>query len=798
MILGSLRETLPRSRLDGGCSLGLNEADTCRIHVTPAILRAGWNTREQVVEQYGITDGRIVILGDRARRRRRKIADYLLRYTADLPLGIVEAKAEDLAASGGLSQAIEYAEMLGLRFAYATNGHRIIERDLRTGIQRELDEYPAPSELWERWASAEGIDPLTTKVLRQPGYADPHRPERYYQTLAVNRAVQALAAGQEKVLLTLATGTGKSAIAFQLCWRLWNAGWTRDGRGGRPRILYLADRNILLDQPRLGVFAPFGSAMIRIGNEVSTSRELYFASYQQIAEDETKRGLYRDWPANFFDLVVVDECHRGSAAADGRWREILEYFTSAAKVGMTATPLRDESRDTYAYFGDPLMTYSLAQGIEDGFLAPYRVRRVVTDVDAAGWRPEPGQTDRHGNVIPDKEYDTRSFDRSLVLTERTNEMARYLVAYLRQTSTEHKTLVFCVDQQHALAMRDAIAAQVPDLLAQRPNWVARVTSDEGDIGRGALDAFQDVDSDSPVVLTTSEMLTTGVDAPTVRNVVIARWVNAMATFKQIVGRGTRLRTDYGKWFFSIIDFTGAATSKFADPLFDGDPISAITDDLNNAPIADPAIDPGRSEVDGDTVGTSPIRQGRYLVDDVEVRVLADIVYELGPDGRKLSTRSITDYAANQVRTLFRNPAELRARWIQPSERDLVLQELADRGLTTEDLVRVTGHDDADPLDILCHLAFDSPLVPRSQRVSQVREDAAFLARFQPEARLILEAVLDKYAAYGPGELRLPDVLDTPPISDMGTVVELARRFGGALELRAALDELQQHLYDETG
>jgi type I restriction enzyme R subunit len=778
--------------------VGLGEADTCRLHVTPAILSAGWNSREQVAEQYGITDGRVVIVGDRGRRRRRKIADYLLRYTADLPLAVVEAKAEDLPAGEGLGQAIEYAVMLGLRFAYATNGHVIIERDLHTGVQREIDNYPSPAELWERWASENEVDAGVMRVLRQPSYADSRRPERYYQTLAVNRTVKALASGQDRMLLNLATGTGKSMIAFQICWRLWNVGWTRDGRGSRPKILYLADRNILLDQPRLGVFAPFGDAMTRVGSEITTSRDLYFASYQQIAEDEASPGLYKDWPADFFDLIVVDECHRGSAASDSRWREILEYFTGAAKVGMTATPLREETRNTYAYFGTPLIEYSLARGIDDGFLAPYRVRRVVTDVDAAGWRPVPGQLDRVGNVIPDRQYDTRNFDRSLVLTQRTKQMARYLVEYLRQTGVDNKTLVFCVDQPHALAMRDAIAELVPDLLAQRPNWVARVTSDEGDIGRGALDTFQDVDSDEPVVLTTSEMLTTGVDAPTVRNVVLARWVNSLGTFKQIIGRGTRLRTDYGKWYFSIVDFTGTATAQFADPDFDGDPISEIVDHLTDEP---PIIDPddvGEPFTDAETDDGDGPTNARFYVDDAEVRIVADIVYELGPDGRRLTTTSITEYAADQVRTLYRSPSELRARWTQPAERDLILEQLADRGLTPDDLVRFTGHDEADPLDILCNLAFDTPLVPRAARARHVREEAEFLARFQPEARAILEVVLDKYAAYGPTELRLPDVLDTPPLSDMGTVVELAQRFGGPLALRTALADLQEHLYEETG
>ncbi|MDE3076947.1 MAG: DEAD/DEAH box helicase family protein, partial [Chloroflexota bacterium] len=632
-------------------------------------------------------------------------------------------------------------------------------------------------------------------ILLTPSYEDVDRRLRYYQVLAVNRAIERLACGEDKVLLTLATGTGKSVIAFQVCWRLWKGRWNRRGvPNRRPRMLYLADRGVLIDQPMLQHFAPFGEAMKRVDRNTTLGREMYFATYQQIAEDERRPGLYREYPQDFFDLVVVDECHRGSARDESTWREILDWFTGAAKLGMTATPFRQETRNTYEYFGDPVIEYSLAQGIDDGFLAPYRVRRVVTDVDATGWRPERGQLDRHGEPIPDEVYSTTDFERSVSLTQRTAVMARWLTDYLQSTSPLDKTIVFCVDQEHAQQMRDTLARLNPEMVRQYPDWVCRVTADEGAVGRTHLDNFQDVDRSSPAVLTTSEMLATGVDAPTTMNVVLCRVVASMAEFKQIIGRGTRLRTDYGKWYFTIVDFTGTATQKFADPAFDGDPIEETDETI--AQPSQPERVGAQTPLAEDGVLGNPYR--KFYVDGVEVQVVADLAYELDAEGRRLRTVKYSEYAGERVRTICRSDEDLRSRWADPRVRSELVDELEARGVDLAYLAEQSGDDNVDAFDLLCCVAFSAPLRSRRERAQAVRREAAgqedFWNRFSPEAQEVLRALLDRYEQHGVLEIQLPQVLDLPPLSDMGSVIELSDRFGSATKMQSAVRELQQRLY----
>ena len=507
--------------------------------------------------------------------------DFLLRYTRDFPLAVVEAKANYKAAADGVQQAKTYAEMLGLKFAYATNGHEIIEFDYSTGLERSVPGYPAPAELWARYRQAKGIsDPAQAERLLTPFNHAVGKGERYYQQIAINRAVEGALKGDRRMLLTMATGTGKTAVAFQICWKLWSARWNRTGEYRRPRILYLADRNILVDQPKDGIFAAFGDARHKIeGGQVVKSREMYFAIYQALAEDERRQGLFRSYSPDFFDLIIVDECHRGSARDESSWRAILEYFEPAYQLGMTATPLRDDNRDTYRYFGNPIFEYSLRQGIDDGFLAPYRVHRVITEWDAAGWRPSKDEFDRYGRPIPDDEYETKDFEKVVALRARTEAIARHLTEFLKKSDRFAKTIVFCVDQEHASEMRLALNNLNSDLVAQYPDYVCRVTADEGDIGRGHLSRFQDVDTKVPTILTTSQLLTTGVDAPTCKNVVLARVIGSMSEFKQIIGRGTRVRDDYGKLWFNILDYTGSATRLFADPAFDGDPARITEEEI---------------------------------------------------------------------------------------------------------------------------------------------------------------------------------------------------------------------------
>ncbi|MBU2693087.1 MAG: DEAD/DEAH box helicase family protein, partial [Candidatus Eisenbacteria bacterium] len=551
----------------------LNEADTCRRYIVPKLQAVGWDDEpHRINEQVTFTDGRIIVSGRQGRRRPGKRADYILRYRPDMPIAVVEAKPSYVTPGQGLQQAKDYAEILGLKFAYATNGQGIVEFDYTTGLERGIESFPTPDELWTRLINSEALGPQLAERLLAPAYHLSGKSPRYYQEIAINRTVQAVLLGRRRILLTMATGTGKTVVAFQICWKLWSSRWNRTGDYRRPRILYLADRNVLVDDPMAKIFTPFGDARWKIeGGVANKGREMYFAIYQAIACDERRPGLYREYASDFFDLIIVDECHRGSAKDDSNWRAILEYFEPAFQVGMTATPRRQDNADTYRYFGDPIYQYSLRQGIDDGFLAPYRVHRVITTWDAAGWRPTQGELDRYGREIPDEEYRTNDFERVVSLKARTEAVARHLTEFLNKTGRFDKTIVFCVDQEHADEMRRVLNNLNSDLTRQHSDYVCRVTSDEGGIGRGHLSNFQDVERRTPVILTTSQMLTTGIDAPTVQNVVLVRVINSMTDFKQIIGRGTRVRDDYGKFFFSILDYTGSATRMFADPDFDGDP-----------------------------------------------------------------------------------------------------------------------------------------------------------------------------------------------------------------------------------
>lgn len=786
----------------------MNEADTCRTYVVPRLQAAGWDSApHSITEQRSFTDGRIVVAGSKTARRRQKRADYLLRYTRDIPIAVVEAKADYQAPGQGLGQAKDYAEILGLKFAYSTNGHGIVEFDFLAGTETNLDAFPSPAELWQRLRSAEGITSEQEQKLLAPGYHTPGRQLRYYQEVAVNRTVQAVLQGKRRLLLTMATGTGKTETAFQICWRLWNTRWNRDGRPGRPRILYLADRNILIDDPKDKTFAAFGDARAKIeGGNAVKSREMYFAIYQALAGGEGRPPLYREYPRDFFDLVIVDECHRGSARDDSSWREILEYFEPAYQLGMTATPLRDESRDTYRYFGGaPLYTYSLRDGIEDGFLAPYRVHRAFTPWDAAGWRPSKGEVDRFGREIPDEEYQTKDFERVIALRARTEAVARHLTAHLKKTDRFAKTIVFCVDQEHALEMRQALVNLNADLVKDHPDYVCRVTADEGDIGRGHLSNFQDLERRTPVILTTSQLLTTGVDAPTVKNIVLVRVINSMTEFKQIIGRGTRVRDDYGKLYFTILDYTGSATRLFADPEFDGDPARVTTEEIDDEGETVPGS--GEEEVPEEPIDDGG-EEGGIIVDEEEpqrrklyfdgdyVEVVGEVVYDLDADGKKLSVVKLTDYAGQKVRTLFPLAADLRRRWSDPEQRSEIIEMLSERGIDFDTLATSANQPDADPFDLLCHLAYNAPLRTRRERAEMLRRDRAdFFDQYGPEARAILGELLDKYAEHGTAQFVIPDVLKVPPISERGNVIEIARLFGGGEALRQAVHQLQTLLYE---
>ncbi len=841
----------------------MNEADTCRKFVVPLLQAAGWdNDPHSIAEQRYFTRGRIVVRGNQAERRKPKRADYLLRYTRDFTIAVVEAKPDYKKAADGLQQAKEYAQILGLRFAYATNGEEILEFDFSTGLEKTIFTFPSPQDLWARLRASENLsDESSAAKLLAPINLTTGKEPHYYQQIAINRAVQSILQGKRRVLLTMATGTGKTVVAFHICWKLWSSRWTRpadplsssggEGKGEeaafrKPRILYLADRNFLVDDPKDKIFAPFGDARWKIeGGAVTHGREMYFSTYQAIAKDANRPGLYKEFARDFFDLVIVDECHRGSAQEGSNWREILEYFQPAYQLGMTATPLRAENRDTYLYFGNPIYTYSLRQGIDDGFLAPYRVHRIVTQWDAAGWRPSKADLDRYGRAIPDEEYRTADFERVVALRARTQAIAKHLTDFLKKTDRFAKTIVFCVDQEHASEMRTALNNLNADLVGGQspsppleeragerrpstvphhstsppihsagpfPNYVCRVTADEGDIGRGHMQKFQDVETDprSPFILTTSQLLTTGLDAPTCRNVVLVRLVNSMVEFKQIIGRGTRVREEYGKLWFNILDYTGSATRNFADPAFDGDPAFATQEEIDEhgrtkqtevitpeEPEAPEAREGnlGEGSLSASIGERAGVRCRKYYFDGGQVQVDTHLVYELDADGKQLRVVKLTDYAAEKVRTLCSGPEDLRSRWADSGQRADIIQQLAERGIDFQQVALQSGKADADPFDLLCHLAFNAPIHTRRERADRVKkQEKAFFNYYAPEARQILNDLLEKYAMDGELQFTLPDVLKVAPIWRHGNVAEIVHKFGGADELRNAVNRLQELLY----
>ncbi len=771
-----------------------NEADTCRKYVLPKLYTAGW-TDDQINEQRTFTDGRIVVIGNKTSRRPQKRSDYLLRYRPNLLIAVVEAKASYKEPGDGLQKAKEYAEILDLKFAYSTNGFGIVEHDYLTGRERDLETFPTPDELWNRLKTSLGVsEPGIERRILTPYYPVTGKPPRYYQEIAINRVIQAILQGRKRVLLNMATGTGKTDVAFHICWKLWDTKWNRIGEPRRPRILYLADRSILVDDPKDKIFAPFGDARWKIEEEAIKSREMYFATYQAIAKDERRPGLYREYNPDFFDLIIVDECHRGSAKDESNWREILEYFTTAYQVGMTATPLREENRDTYRYFGDPVYTYSLRQGIEDGFLAPYKVHRIISTVDAAGWRPLKGEMDRYGRPIPDEEYTTQDFERVVALKTRTEAIAKSISDFLHRTDPLAKTIVFCVDQEHAENMRKAINNHCAELVKNDPDYVVRVVSDEGDVGRGHLGRFQEPERKTPVVVTTSKLLTTGVDIPTCKNIAIVRVINSMTEFKQIIGRGTRVRDDYGKLYFSILDYTGSATRLFADPDFDGDPVE-VTEGPIDTPIPPPT--PPSPKPPTPEPPEPPLR--KLYVDGGMVNIATHLVYELDTNGKQLRVVQYTDYAAKTIRNMYTSAAELRSCWSSAEERATVISALEERGINFEQLAENTKQFDVDPFDLLCHVAYSAPLRTRRERAERLRKGRVnFWEYFAPEVRQILNEILDKYIEHGTAQFEVPAILNVPPISAHGNVMEIAQKFGGPEQLRSALEKMQNLLYEEMG
>lgn len=783
-----------------------SEADTCRKDVLPKIYLSEW-TDEQILEQRTFTDGKIVVLGRKAKRKKAKRFDYLLRYSQNFPIAIIEAKVKYKLAADGIQQAKEYAKTLGVKFAYSTNGSDILEFDFLTGVEKLVSQYPTPTELWTRLNLFEPIKKETQEIFLKPFYTIAGKEIRYYQRIAINTAVKAILEGRKRALLTLATGTGKTTVAFQIIYKLWNNRWNNKGEYRRPKILFIADRSILVTDPHAKDFAMFGDARCLVPDEgLPSSRDVYFSTYQSLAEDENRVGAFRKLPRDFFDLVVIDECHRGSSTDDSNWRLILDYFNTSVQLGLTATPLREDNRNTYQYFKNPIYTYSLKQGIEDGFLAPYIVHRIVTEPDAIGWRPQLGQVDDNGVLIPDGLYTTTDFECSLSYLPRTKAVVKHLHDFMLKNGRFDKTIVFCVNQSHADDFRREFSNLNKDLVVQYPDYVVRIVSDEKEIGKGHLGKFMDIDEPIPVVVTTSRLLSTGVDVQTCKNIVLFRMVNSMTEFKQIIGRGTRVREDKEKLFFTILDYTGSATRNFADPDFDGEPPliteEEIDEDGNTIPGTEKDFQrpPSLDEYDEDEKPKPPPTGGGgrtvYRISEGEVRIAAESVQILGADG-KLRTIQFTQYAKEQITILFPSANELRSRWSNSKERKEIIEQLETNGISIEQLMDITKQTEADPFDLLCYVAYNLKPKTRKERSDLLKKNKTdFFSIYSEKAQQVLILILEKYVDFGLNQIR-PDIISTEPITREGNEIEIVNAFGGIDKYKQAIEQLQTLLYVEA-
>lgn len=743
----------------------------------------------------------------------------MLSYKKNLPIAIIEAKDNNHSLGDGMQQALAYSDALDAPFVFSSNGDGFLFHD-RTGLfgQTEtplsLEDFPAPETLWNLYCQYKGIGQTARQTVEQPYYDDGSgRTPRYYQTVAINRTVEAVAKGQNRVLLVMATGTGKTFTAFQIIWRLWKA-------KQKKRILFLADRNILVDQTKNNDFKPFGQAMTKVTNRtVDKSYEIYLSLYQAVTGSEEEQNIYKQFSPDFFDLIVIDECHRGSASEDSAWRFILSYFSSATHIGMTATPKETKDVSNIDYFGDPVYTYSLKQGIEDGFLAPYKVVRVDLDRDLQGWRPDKGQTDKHGELIEDRIYNQKDFDRNLILEKRTEVVAAKVTEFLENSDPFQKTIIFCEDIDHAERMRQAIVNLNPKRVRESRKYVMRITGDELE-GKAELDNFINPEERYPVIATTSKLMTTGVDAQTCKLIVLDQRIQSMTEFKQIIGRGTRINDDYNKHWFTILDFK-KATELFADPKFDGDPVKvyqpkgddpinpddelgdSTPDELEEECLEEPAeyeVEPhDQWETDDPGWDTDGSGEGggrtRYVVGDVEVTVMAERVQYLGADG-KLITESLKDYTRKKVKEQFASLDDFLRRWNEADRKQAIIDELAENGIFWEDLIKEVSKNlgaEPDPFDVICHIVFDQPPLSRKERAENVRRNNYF-SQHEGASRQVLDALLDKYTDSGIEAIEDVKVLTLTPFSKIGSPMELVNAFGGKTDYESAVEELEVALY----
>lgn len=788
-----------------------SERDICTKFITPALVKAGWDTQLQVMEEVSFTDGKIYVRGKFTARGARKRADYILYYKPNIPIAIIEAKDNNHSVRAGIQQGLDYARILDIPCVFSSNGDGFLFHD-RTAtdgnIEEEinLDDFPNPEQLWEKYKNYKGIaTPEAEKIASQDYYFDgTNRKPRYYQQIAVNRTVEAIGGGQNRILLVMATGTGKTYTAFQIIHRLWKS-------GAKKRILFLADRNALIDQTRRGDFKHFKDKMTVVKHrQIDKSFEIYLALYQGLSGTEETANVYKQFSRDFFDLIVIDECHRGSAKDDSSWREILTYFQNATHIGLTATPKETESASNSEYFGDPVYTYSLRQGIDDGFLAPYHVLRTALNVDAEGWRPEQGKTDKDGNEIEDRIYNRRDFDKNLVIEERTDLVAKKLTEFLKGYDRFAKTIVFCVDIDHAERMRTSLARYNADLVAENYKYIMQITGDN-DEGKRELDNFINPEEKYPVIATTSELMTTGVDAQTCKVIVLDSNINSMTKFKQIIGRGTRINEEYGKLYFTILDFRNS-TDLFADPEFDGDPIriKPVTEETELGEIIDEEETHGGPIIDIETgeeiildqpkfpypepiFPESEVREPRekVYVNGVDVSVLISRELHFDQHGRPITT-SLKDHTKEIIKEQFASLDDFLKKWKNSDRKEAIIAELIDQGIQVEALYEAVDKQ-VDLFDLICHVAFDQPPMTRNERANNVKKRNYF-TKYGEQARNVLEALLDKYADQGIENMENIQILTVPPISDFGSVTEIIKVFGSREAYDKAIKELENELY----
>lgn len=790
-------------------SLSLSEEEVKLRFITPALERAGWDKHKQIRMEYSFTDGRIFTQGTGYKRGKAKKADYVLSHISNLPLAIVEAKSNTKALGAGIEQALDYAEILDIPFAYSSNGTGFLEHDRTTGRERELAlaEFPSPQELWERFKAYKELTPQKEEYITQPYYYQVgDKIPRYYQRIAINKTIEAIANGQKRILLVMATGTGKTYTAFQIIHR-----YHRQNPAGK--ILFLADRTALIDQTQRQDFKPFGDKMHKISNrQIDTAYEIYLALYQQLV-NENGNDAYLTISPDFFDLIVIDECHRGSAKDNSEWRKILDYFSSAIQIGMTATPKETEDISNSAYFGEALYTYSLKQGIEDGFLAPYKVIRIGLDKDLEGWRPEKGQTDVNGIVIEDREYNQKDYDRNIIIDDRTQIVAKRVSEFLKLTNRFHKTIVFCCDTDHAARMRYALCKENENLIKENHRYITQITSNNPE-GVALLDDFIDEESKYPVIATTSSLLSTGVDCKTCQLIVLDKPINSMTEFKQIIGRGTRVTTKYDKYAFTIMDFRNV-TRLFADPEFDGkaDVLvdMKIEKEDREAPLTPEIIEPiftnEFSEEEADTekagayafISPDPLAPGEPItykphVQGVEFKILNERVQYLDKDG-KLTTESIKDYSKRNILGEYATLDAFITAWNKEERKQAIIEELEKQGVSFDALRSLANKPNLDDFDLICHIAYDKPPLTRKERAENVRK-RGYLHKYSDTALKVIDGLLEKYMHEGLLELENLTVLSNEPFRKLGSPQKIAAYFGGREGYLQAVKELQNEIYAE--